>query len=179
MQVSYPIAASLLVAVLAVSPVYAQQKLGYVDSEYILEQLPEYATVQQQIDRMAQEWQLEVEERRNEVDELFREYQARELLYTNDERQRQRDEIIQAEEGIEQLRMQYFGPEGRVFQEQERLVRPIQESVLEAIEAVATRDGYDYVFDKGGDYIFMYVRDQFDLSNDVLEELGIDIDSQN
>ena len=75
--------------------------------------------------------------------------------------------------------MQYFGPEGRVFQEQERLVRPIQESVLEAIEAVATRDGYDYVFDKGGDYIFMYVRDQFDLSDDVLEELGIDIDSQN
>ena len=166
-------------ALLGASPAYAQQKLGYVDSEYILEQLPEYATVQQQIDRMAQEWQLEVEERRNEVDELFREYQARELLYTNDERQRQRDEIIQAEEGIEQLRMQYFGPEGRVFQEQERLVRPIQESVLEAIEAVATRDGYDYVFDKGGDYIFMYVRDQFDLSDDVLEELGIDIDSQN
>ncbi len=179
MHSSYSFVSLFLVALLGASPAYAQQKLGYVDSEYILEQLPEYATVQQQIDRMAQEWQLEVEERRNEVDELFREYQARELLYTNDERQRQRDEIIQAEEGIEQLRMQYFGPEGRVFQEQERLVRPIQESVLEAIEAVATRDGYDYVFDKGGDYIFMYVRDQFDLSDDVLEELGIDIDSQN
>ncbi len=179
MHASYSFAASLLVAALAVSPVYAQQKLGYVDSEYILEQLPEYATVQQQIDRMAGEWQQEVEDRRSEVDELFREYQARELLYTNEERQRQRDEIIQAEEGIEQLRMQYFGPEGRVFQEQERLVRPVQESVLEAIETVATRDGYDYVFDKGGDYIFMYVREQFDLSDDVLEELGIDTDSQN
>jgi len=179
MNGSYPFVSLFLVAMLGVSPVYAQQKLGYVDSEYILEQLPEYATVQQQIDRMAQEWQLEVEERRDEVDELFREYQARELLYTNEERQRQRDEIIRAEEGIEQLRMQYFGPEGRVFQEQERLVRPVQESVLEAIEAVAIRDGYDYVFDKGGDYIFMYVREQFDLSDDILEELGIDTDSQN
>lgn len=179
MHASYPFVASLFVAVFAVSPVYAQQKLGYVDSEYILEQLPEYATVQQQIDRTAQEWQQEIEEQRDEVNELFREYQARELLYTNEERQRQRDEIIQAEEDIERLRMQYFGPEGRLFQEQERLVRPVQESVLEAIEAVATRDGYDYVFDKGGDYIFMYTRDQFDLSDDVLEELGIDTDSQN
>ena len=58
-------------------------------------------------------------------------------------------------------------------------MRTVQESVLEAIEAVAIRDGYDYVFDKGGDYIFMYARDQFDLSDDVLEELGIDTDSQN
>jgi outer membrane protein len=179
MHASYSFVASFFVVVFAVSPVYAQQKLGYVDSEYILGQLPEYATVQQQIDRTAQEWQQEIEEQRDEVDELFREYQARELLYTNDERQRQRDEIIQAEEEIERLRMQYFGPEGRLFQEQERLVRPVQESVLEAIEAVATRDGYDYVFDKGGDYIFMYTRDQFDLSDDVLEELGIDTDSQN
>ena len=179
MHTSYPFVSLFLVAMLSVAPVYAQQKLGYVDSEYILEQLPEYATVQQQIDRTAQEWQQEIEERRDEVDELFREYQARELLYTNDQRQRQRDEIIQAEEEIERLRMQYFGPEGRLFQEQERLVRPVQESVLEAIEAVAIRDGYDYVFDKGGDYIFMYARDQLDLSDDVLEELGIDTDSQN
>ena len=179
MHTSCSFVSLFLAAMLAVAPVYAQQKVGYVDSEYILEQLPEYATVQQQIDRTAQEWQQEIEEQRDEVDELFREYQARELLYTNEERQRQRDEIIQAEEEIERLRMQYFGPEGRLFQEQERLVRPVQESVLEAVEAVAIRDGYDYVFDKGGDYIFMYARDQLDLSDDVLEELGIDTDSQN
>ncbi len=175
---SYVFAALLFAAALGAAPAHAQ-KLGYVDSEYILDNLPEYATVQQQLDRMAQEWQEEVETRRDEVEELFREYQARELLYTNEERQRKRDEIIRAEEEVEQLRSQYFGPEGRVFQEQERLVRPIQETVLEAIETVAERDGYDYVFDKSGDYIFMYVREQLDLSDDVLEELGVDVDSQN
>ncbi len=175
---SYLFVALLLAAALGAAPAYAQ-KLGYVDSEYILGNMPEYATVQQQVDRMAQEWQAEVETRRDEVEELFREYQARELLYTNEERQRKRDEVIQAEEDVERLRSQYFGPEGRVFQEQERLVRPIQESVLEAIEAVADRDRYDYVFDKSGDYIFMYVREQYDLSDDVLEELGVDVDSQN
>ena len=126
---------------------------------------------------MAQEWQAELETRQREVDELFQEYQARELLYTSEERQRKRDEIVQAEEEVERLRMRYFGPEGELFREQERLMRPLQERVLAAIEEVATADGYDYVFDKSGDYLFMFAREQFDLSDDVLEELGIDLES--
>lgn len=154
----------------------AQQTIGYVDSEFILSRTPDYATVQQQLDRQAEEWRAELDERRSEVDELFREYQARELLYTNEERQRMREEIMRAEEEVEQLRMQYFGPEGQLFQEQERLMRPIQERILAAIEEVAARDDYDYVFDKGGDYLFMFAREQYDLSNEVLQELGIDIE---
>ena len=85
---------------LVATPALGQHKLGYVDSEYILNQLPDYATVQQQIDRMAEDWRTEVEDRRSEVDEMFREYQARELLYTNEERQRKRDDIIRAEEEV-------------------------------------------------------------------------------
>lgn len=172
----------LVLAVIALGmpmEIYAQQKIGYVDSEYILSQTPEYATVQQQLDRMAQEWQKEVEERQAEVEEMFREYQARELLYTNEERQRKREAIMKAEDDVERLRMQYFGPEGDLFQQQEKLMRPLQEKILEAIEEVAARDGYDYVFDKGGDYLFMYAREQFDLSDDVLSELGIDIENPN
>lgn len=156
---------------------YAQQKIGYVDSEFILGQTPEYATVQQQLDRMAQEWQNEVEERSAEVEEMFREYQARELLYTNEERQRKRQSIVQAESEVERLRMQYFGPEGDLFQQQEKLMRPIQEKILAAIEEVATAEDYDYVFDKGGDYLFMFAREQFDLSEEVLVELGINIEN--
>src|SRR5690606_16370087 len=155
----------------------AQQKIGYVDSEYILGQTPDYATIQQQIDRLAQEWQAEVEKRQKEVDALFQEYQARELLYTSEERQRKREEILSAESDIERLRMRYFGPEGELFQQQEKLMRPLQERILAAIEEVATGEGYDYVFDKKGDYLFMYTREQFDLSDKVLKELGIDVDN--
>ena len=170
---------ALLLAVLAVAmpaSVFAQQRIGYVDSESILSRTPEYATVQQQLDRMAQEWQGEVEERRSEVEEMFREYQARELLYTNEERQRKREEIVQAEDEVERLRMQYFGPEGDLFQQQEQLMRTIQEKVLADIEEVAERENYDYVFDKGGDYLFMFAREEFNLSDEVLLELGIDVD---
>lgn len=174
---------SLLLAVITVPflavPSTAQQRIGYVDSEYILGRTPEYTTIQQQLDRMAQEWQQDLEERQDEVDEMFREYQARELLYTNEERQRKREEIMRLEEEVERLRMQYFGPEGDLFTQQERLMRPIQERVLAAIEEVATRENYDYVFDKGGDYLFMFAREQFDLSDEVLGELGIEVEPGN
>lgn len=168
-------AVSLLVAPAA----QAQQKIGYVDSDYILNLVPEFATIQQNVDRQAQEWETEIEEAQQKVDEMFREYQARELLYTNEERNRKRDEIVRAEEQAEQLRMRYFGPEGQLFTEQDNQMRPLQERLMKAIEAVAAEDGFDYIFDKNGDYLFLFAREQFDLSDRVLEEMGIDIEETN
>ncbi|GIV60879.1 OmpH family outer membrane protein [Rhodocaloribacter litoris] len=152
----------------------AQQRIGYVDSDYILEQVPEYRTIQNQVDRLTQEWEAELKQKQEEVEALFREYQARELLYTNEERKRKQEEIMRAEEEVERLRMRYFGPDGELFQQQEQLMRPLQERILAAIEQVATREGYDYVFDRAGDFIFLFAREQYNLSDRVLEELGID-----
>ncbi len=156
---------------------HAQQRIGHVDSELILSRTPEFTNVQQQIDRLAQQWRQELEEERQALDEMFREYQARELLYTQEERQRRQEDIVRAEEDLERLRMRYFGPEGELFQQQDNLMRPIQERILEAIENVATRDGYDYVFDRKGDFLFMFAREQYDLTDEVLVELGIDLDT--
>ncbi len=173
-------AAAVLVLLVAVpNQASAQSKIGYIDSEFILGRMTEFTQVQQQVDRLAQEWQSEVDERQQEVDEMFKEYQARELLYTNEERQRKRDAILQAETDVERLRMQYFGPEGQLFQQQEALMRPIQEKVLEAVETIAERGGYDYVFDKnGGSFLFLFARENLNLSEQVLEELGIDVTAQ-
>jgi len=168
---------ALILAWSAVDTAHAQQKIGYIDSEYILNQLPEYATIQQQLDRTAQTWQQELDQLKAELDEQFREYQARELLYTNEERQRRRQEIIQAEEELERLRVKYFGPEGDIFLQQEQLMRPLQERILQAINEVAATEGYDYVFDSKGEFLFMFKRDQYDLSDLVLRELGIDVES--
>lgn len=154
--------------------VQAQQKIGYIDSDLILQNVPEYASVQQNVDRLAQEWEAELDKMQQDADNLFREYQARELLYTSEERKRKQEEIIQKEEEIEQYRLRHFGPEGELFKQQEQLMRPIQERILEAIEEVASTEGYDYIFDKHGDFLFLYAREQFDVSLYVLEELGID-----
>ena len=170
---------SLVVLAVLVAPgaAWAQQKIAYIDSQYIYGKYPEFATAQQKLNRMAQEWERDLSTKQQEVDDLFQEYQARELLYTQEERQRKRDEIITAESDVERLRSQYFGPEGDLFKQQEQILKPIQEKVLISIEEVALAEGYDYVFDKSGDYLFLYASEQHDLSNQVLEELGIEIES--
>jgi len=165
----------VLIMLFGVKASTAQQKLGYVDSEYILTKTPEYVTIQQQLDRTAEEWNSELTKLGQELDQKFKDYQARELLYTNDERQRRRQEIMSAEEDLDNRRASYFGPDGEIFTQQEQLMRPIQERVLTAIEEVATQEGFDYIFDKSGDFLFLYARDQWNISDQVLEELGIDI----
>lgn len=162
----------------AATPATAQQKIGYIDSEYILNQTPEYATVQQKVDRLEEQWRQEIEEKQSEVEELTQEFQARELLYTDEERKNKRQAIEDARNEVEQLRKRYFGPDGELYARQKELMRPIQERILAAVEQVATAQGYDYVFDKSGEYLFMFAREQYDLSDDVLRELGIDVTDQ-
>jgi len=165
-----------LLAVFAVTAgsAQAQQRIGYVDSAYILDRVPEYQTAQQQIDRLAQQWRGQIEELTGEVQEMEREFATRELLYTEEERTRRRQAIADRRREQEALRVRFFGPEGELFREQNRLMRPIQERILEAVEEVARDGNFDYVFDKSGDYLFLFARTQLDLSDRVLEELGID-----
>lgn len=171
---------SVLVAGLS-SPtaLFAQQKIGYVDTEYILNEMPEYAAVQQKLDELEQNWREEIQEKQKEVRTLEQEFEARELLYTDEERQRKREAIQKARDEVEQLRQRYFGPEGELYTRQQDLMRPLQERVLEATEAVATADGYDYVVDRKGETLFLFAREEHDLSDRVLRELGINVDNQN
>ncbi len=170
----------LAVVLLAVpAEAAAQQQIAYIDSEYILNQTPEYATIQQKIDRLEEQWREELQQRRDTVRQMYREFESRELLYTEEERRQRRQEIQQAEQELENLRQRYFGPEGELYQRQRDLMRPLQERILTAVEEVATSEGYDYVFDKSGEFLFMYARDQYDVSNQVLRELGIDARGSN
>jgi outer membrane protein len=159
-------------------PARAQQKIGYVDTEYILNQMPEYATVQQKLDKLEQQWRNEIQKKQKEVRTLEREFEARELLYTEEERQRKQEAIEQARAEVEQLRQKYFGPDGELYARQKRLMRPLQERILKAAETVATADGYDYVIDKKGETLFLYAREEHDLSDRVLRELGITVDQR-
>ncbi|MCY4170510.1 MAG: OmpH family outer membrane protein [Bacteroidetes bacterium] len=164
-----------LLLLFAVAPVVAQHNIAFIDSDRIYSSYPEFSTAQQSLDRTAQQWEEDLQQRQDELDELFQEYQSRELLYTAETRQQKQKEIIDAEEELERLRVQYFGPEGQLFQQQEQVLRPIQEKVLIAIEQVAESDNYDYVFDRNGDFVFLYTNQSLDITDLVLEELGIDV----
>lgn len=178
----WPLRAVLVGAILGLGlvtgPAFAQQKIGYIDTEYVLSEMPEYASVQQKLDKLEQKWRKEIEQKRQEVNTLEQEFEARELLYTDEERKRKQQAIQQARTEVEQLRQQYFGPEGELYTRQKELMRPLQERILEATESVATADGYDYVMDQKGNALFLYARDEHDLSDRVLRELGINVDQQ-
>ncbi len=156
-------------------PVLAQHKIAYIDSDRIYQNYPEFATAQQSVDRLAQQWEQELADMARALDENFKEFQARELLLTLESRQERQNEIIAAEEELERKRIQYFGPEGQLFHQQEQILRPIQERVLAVIQEVAEGEGYDYVFDRNGDFVFLYANESLDITDIVLEELGVDI----
>lgn len=169
------LALAAVAALLAAAPAGAQQKIGYLDSDAVLEQMPEYRTAQQELDRLAGQWQAEVDALAREGDEMEAEFAAREILYTDDERRRQLDALAERRQAHDALRRRYFGPEGELFRQQQALLRPVQERLLAAVDAVATEGEYDYVFDRSGDFVFLYTRPRHDLTELVLEELGVGV----
>ncbi|MFN3597210.1 MAG: OmpH family outer membrane protein [Rubricoccaceae bacterium] len=169
-----PCALSLLVLLGLLAPAAAaQQRIAYIDSEVILQRLPAYQTAQQEVERLAQQWRAELDEIAADVERLQQDYAARELLYTADERTARRAEIDARRQALAAARQRYFGPDGELLREQQARLRPVQEQVLEAVERVALADNFDYVFDRSGDFLFLYTRPQFNLTERVLEELGV------
>ena len=171
---------SLLVALALVAlaaPAGAQQKIGFIDSEAILQRLPEFRSAEAAVDNLAQSWQAEIETKTREIEAQEREFEARELLYTDEERERRAAEITANAQARDNLRRTYFGPEGQLFREQQQLLRPVQERVIAAVEVIAGEGDYDYVFDRAGDFVFLYTKPRFDLTELVLDELGVGVGS--
>ena len=164
---------TLVLLLVLAAPAIAQQKIGFVDSDVILRQLPEYQTARQQVDRAAAEWQAELDGLAQEIATLEQEYEARELLYTPEDRERKLTEIETRRTEMMQFRRRHFGPEGELFRQEQQALRPIQERILEAIETIAQESDYDYVFDRGGDFLFLYAKDTHNLTDFVLDELGV------
>jgi outer membrane protein len=151
------------------------QRIAYVDSEHILSRMPEYAGLDQRLRTSVQEWNQELTAMQAEIDRLEQEFNAREILFTAEVRQQRLADIQTKKRAREQYEQARFGPEGEYFRQQQQLLEPIQRRVMLAIEKIAQRDGYDFVFDRSGDYLFLYTRSQWNISDEVLLELGIRI----
>jgi len=162
-----------LIVLLLASPLAAQQKVGHVDSQSVLDKLPEFQSVKQEIERLATQYEGEVDALDREAEALEREFAGRELLYTDQERQAKQGEIRAKHQESVALRRRYFGPQGELVRDQQQRLRPIQERVLEAVESVADAEGYDYVLDRSGEVVFLFAKPQHDLTEHVLDELGV------
>ncbi|WP_207427652.1 OmpH family outer membrane protein [Pedobacter sp. SYSU D00535] len=148
------------------------QRFAYVDSEYILKHIPEYTSAQKQLDALSQQWQKEVDGRFAEIEKMYKAYQADQVLLTDEMRKRRENEIVEKEKAAKDFQRQKFGFEGDLYQQRVKLIKPIQERVAKAVEAVAESSGLDMILDKNSNVIMLYASLRLDKSNDVITRLG-------
>ena len=149
------------------------QKFAYVDTEYILSQMPEYRSAQNDLNQLSKDWQSEIDAKFAEIDEMYKLYQAEKVLLTKDMQTKRENEIIEKEREAKALQNQRFGFEGDLYKKRQELIKPIQDKVFEAINKVAKENGLDFIFDKSSDLVMLVSNPKYDRSDEVLAELGI------
>lgn len=158
--------------IVAVSFMAHAQKFAYVDTDYILENIPEYSDAKAKLDQLTVEWQKEIEEQFARVDELYKEYQAEKPLLPDDIKRKREDEIIKKEKEAKEMQKQRFGKEGDLYTKRQELIKPIQEKVYNSIEEVANERNYAIIFDKAQNPNILFTDPRYDLSENVLDKLG-------
>ena len=156
---------------LAVITNYAQPKIGYVDSDTIMKQLPEAQDTQKKLDAQIKEWQEELSKLEKDWKDKYDDYEKRKLILSEQKRVEIEKELVQMEDATSKFRQEKFGVRGELFQKQEELMKPIQNRIFTAIQEVAKDEDYDFIFDRSGDIIFLYAKEQYDVTNLVLEKL--------
>ncbi len=154
------------------------QKFAYVDTQYILDNIPEFAEAQSQLDEISVQWQKEIETRFAEVDKMYKDYQTQAVLLPDDMKKKKEQEIVDKEKEAKNLQRNRFGKEGDLFKKRQELVKPIQEKIYNAIQELSTSNNYAVVFDKGGSLTMMYANPKYDISDDVLDNLGANLNNR-
>jgi len=148
------------------------QRFAYVDSDYILKHIPEYNSSQKQLDALSAQWQKEVDTKFLAIEGLFKAYQADQVLLTEVMRKNRENDIIEKEKEAKEFQRLKFGFEGELFQVRTKLIKPIQDRVSKAVQAVADSQQLDMIFDKNSEITLLYASPRLDKSNDVITRLG-------
>jgi outer membrane protein len=160
--------------ILATTFLFAQQpqvKIGVVDSEIILSQLPEYKKAQDQLNEIVKKWQLQLDSLSMQYQDRIDNYRKQEALMSEDVKLKEQQEIMKLEQEIYNFRQTKFGQQGEFAQKQEELLTPIKQNIIKAIEKVAKEEKVTIVFDKAGDVVVLYSDPAYDLTFKVLDQL--------
>jgi outer membrane protein len=163
----------LVIAVIFVAATSGSaQKFAYIDSEFILENIPEYADAKKEVDEVSMQWQREIEAKFAEIDQLYKKFTAEAVLLPDDIKAKREQEIIEKEKAAKDLQKQRFGTDGDLFKRRQELIKPIQEKIAAALESLATTENYAVIFDKAGSVSMMYTNPRYDISEEVLDKMG-------
>ena len=148
------------------------QKFAYVDTDYILNKIPDFKQAQDKLDGLSADWQKEIENKYADVEQMYRAYQQEQVLLTDAMKEKREDAIIKKETDAKNLQKKYFGTEGNLYLKRQELIKPIQDKIYDAIQQLAADNKYAIVFDSSSDLIMLYKNNNYDKSDKVLELMG-------
>jgi outer membrane protein len=160
------------IAVVAISISSYSQKFAYVDTEYILGNIPAYKAAQEQLDQLSSQYQKELETIQAELEQMYNDFRAESVLLSDDMKRKREDVIVTKEKEYRSLQQKYFGMEGELFKKRQGLVKPIQDDIFNAVKELATAGSYAVIFDKSGSLTMLFTDPKYNLSDQVLEKLG-------
>lgn len=144
------------------------QIIAYIDMEYILENVPEYIQAQNTLDSKVAKWRKKLDEQARHIEVLKSDLANEKAILTKDLIEEKEEEITIKQQELRRLESLYFGPNGDMFLVRKQLVKPIQDQVYNAIQSIAERKNYDFVFEKSSDLIMLYSNKKYDISDLVL-----------
>lgn len=151
-----------------------RSNVGFIDTEIVMSKMPEFQGIQQQLDQLESNWESELTVLEEELQVLKEEYEAREILYTDEVKAQKLAEIEQKQVIVDGFLETKFGPDGEYYTRQRELMQPLQRTIHDAIKIIAEEEGYNLVLDRAQQIGLIYAEPEFDITQLVLVELGIE-----
>jgi outer membrane protein len=161
-----------IAALFLLSGLVMAQKYAFVDTDYILNRIPSYKAAQDQLDKLSEEWQTDVENVYAEIEKMYKDYQTEKVLLSEEMQVKKEEEIVNKEQAAKDLQKEYFGREGSLYKKRQELVKPIQDEVYRIVKEIATEGNYAVIFDTASGANMIYTDPKYDKSDEVLEKLG-------
>ncbi len=149
------------------------QRYAVIDSKYILEKIPDYKDAQKKLDQFSKMWQQEIDKKSADLDRMYKEYDAEQVMLSDELKKKREDELFNKEKEVRDLQRKRFGYEGDIFKKRQELIKPIQDKVYNAIQKLAVAKLYDFILDKSEGITVIFADPKLDKSDDVLKELGV------
>jgi outer membrane protein len=163
----------LAISILTAFSSNAQTKYAVINTKYILDKIPEYKEADKKLKALGDQWQLEIDQKQMTLDKMYKNYEAEQFMLSDDLKKKREDELFVKEKELRDLQKKRFGYEGDLFKERQKMVKPIQDKVYNAVQKLATARGYDFILDKSEGITIIFADPKLDKSDDVLKELGI------
>jgi len=165
----------IFIILIGLANVASAQRYAYVDTQYILESVPEYAKAQEELNKLSEQWVKEVEDRFNQVQTKRNEFEAEKILLPEEIKRQRLKEINKLETEAKELQKLRFGVGGDLFSQREQLIKPIQDQIFNAIQGIASERNFAFVFDKANQSNLLYADSKYDISDQVLRKMGIKV----